>query len=166
MERERKNLPLWKFAAAIPFPQSNISRIEQGLTEPRIGLVMQMLNVLDLDTGAFMRNLTSQMELSAAESPAMDRPDLPFSELATEMSDGRAVSPAAIFGILLKNARVACHKTQLQVAEAADYTTRSLISVEKGRQEPGLTSALRLVAATGIGVKCFFEEYGRLYALM
>ena len=73
-----------------------------------------------------------------------------------------AGSPAVIFGFLLKQARLANNLNQMKIADASGYTVRSLISVEKGRQEPRLTTALRLVWATGYDAVNFFNEFNRL----
>lgn len=161
LERERKNIPLWKLAATIPFPQSNVNRIELGQTEPRIGLAMRILYALGVQAGDFMQNLAIQIKLLPDKAMDGRRPEIPFFELENEILCRVAATPAAIFGALLKQARIANKKTQLQVAETAGYTTRSLILVEQGKQEPGLVSAMKLVVATDASVNNFFDLYCR-----
>lgn len=161
LERERKNIPLWKLAATIPFPQSNVNRIELGQTEPRIGLAMRILFALEVQAGDFMLNLAIQMKLLPDKAVEGDRPELPFLGLENENLCRDTVTPASIFGLMLKQARIANNKTQSQVAETAGYTTRSLILVEQGKQEPGLVSAMKLVVATGVELDNFFDLYCR-----
>lgn len=61
-ERDNRGIALWKFAASVPFPASNIQRIEVGITEPRIGIAMKMLAALDVDGGAFMQTLAEAQD--------------------------------------------------------------------------------------------------------
>ena len=161
-ERERKKLPLWQFAAKIPFPQSNVSRIELGLSEPRIGLVMKMLNALEIPSGVCLHKLAEELDICKNQKYERVASDVPLLELTRDICTDASDSSAVIFGILLKTARLANDKTQVQVAEAAGYTTGSLILVEKGRREPGLMSALKLVAGVGCNIKEFFGVYERL----
>ena len=161
-KRVRRGLPLWKLAAAVPFPQSNVQRIEAGVTEPRIGLAMRMLIALDVDAGRAMRDIAARMEIVSAALPEGEPLGVLLSEIVKTVIDDDAKTPAALFGLLLRGVRLAMGRTQAQVAEAACYTTRSMILVEKGRQEPGLVSALRLAAGTGCGLNCYFDAYEEL----
>lgn len=166
-ERKRRGVLLWKFAASIPFPQSNVQRMESGNAEPRIGLAVRMVHALGANVGEFMTAFmleqrwgSSPVELSLeASSDALQPPPPNF---AGNMS-GSSSSPAVIFGLLLKQARLANNLNQAQIAEAASYTVRSLISVEKGRQEPMITNALRLVWSTGCDPVNFFNVFSELY---
>ncbi len=157
-ERRRRGILLWKFAASIPFPQSNIQRMERGNAEPRVGLAVRMVNALGVNVGEFMAAFMLEQGWGASpvEQARAHSPDSP--QLALSASG----SPAAIFGFLLKQARLANNLNQMKIAEASGYTVRSLISVEKGRQEPIITNALRLVWATGYEPVDFFNAFNRL----
>lgn len=163
-ERKRKGILLWKFAANIPFPQSNIQRIESGNAEPRVGLAVRMVNALGVNVGEFIAAFIREQgwgssPVEQAQAHSSDCP--PLLALSINMSDSSG-SPAVIFGFLLKQARLANNLNQTKIAEASGYTVRSLISVEKGRQEPRITNALRLVWATGCDPVDFFNAFSGL----
>lgn len=160
-ERERKNIRLWKFAASVPFPQSNIQRIETGRVEPRVGLAVRMVHALGLNAGEFMKALIETQGWGASPNPAgVAHPSQTDNKLLiAENSLAILGSPAEIFGWLIKAARLSQDLTQTKVAEYAGYTTRSLIAVEGGRQEPALTTALRFVWVTGVPVRSFFRQF-------
>ena len=48
--------------------------------------------------------------------------------------------------------------SQTAMAKQAGYNLRNVNAVEKGRQEPGVVSALCLVAATGADIRSFFHH--------
>jgi len=160
-ERKRRGIPLWKFAASIPFPQSNIQRMERGNAEPRVGLAVRMVNGLGANAGEFMTAFILEQGWGASpfELPPEYSPDTLKMALLAENTSG---SPAVIFGSLLKQARLANNLNQTKIAETSGYTVRSLISVEMGRQEPMLTNALRLVWATGCAPVNFFNAFSSL----
>lgn len=163
-ERRRRGILLWKFAASIPHPQSNIQRMERGKAEPRLGLAVRMVNALGVNVGEFMADLLQKQGWGASpyaqhlEQPQDSFPMQAQPENQAEISN----TPAVIFGLLLKEARLARNLNQMKIAEAANYTMRSLISVEKGRQEPMIANALRLVWATGSEPVSFFNAFHRL----
>lgn len=72
--------------------------------------------------------------------------------------------PKAMFGLFFRRVRVACNITQAVIAERANYTVRSIIALEGGKQEPMIMRALQLAWVTGIGVKDFFGSYATLLA--
>ena len=64
----------------------------------------------------------------------------------------------SIFGPLLTQARLAVGMSQTAMAKSAGYNLRNVNAVEKGQQEPGVMSALALVAATGVDIRGFFDQ--------
>lgn len=164
LERLKRGMKLWKFAAAVPFPLSNIQRIESGNTEPRIGVAMNMLAALNVKAGPFMEALAK-----AQNWPFYGLDDSSLTsklpELAEELLWERRntiQSPKTEFGLFFKKVRLASGLTQTILAERADYTSRSLIAVENGRQEPKVMRALRLVSALGMDTAIFFDNFSRL----
>ena len=117
-ERLLKNIQLWRFAASVPFPVSNIKRIEDGLTEPRIGIAMRMLAALDVDAGSFMKNLALSQNWTNYAIPdgASGSLDM-FSakDLAVQGDTLRCFSKV-LFGELFRRLRLACGITQAVVA--------------------------------------------------
>lgn len=158
-ERLKRGLKLWKFAAMVPFPLSNIQRIEAGDTEPRIDVAMRMLAALNVKAGHFMRALAAQQDWTAHERP--DESILKMMpELAADLLQEKRLeiqSSKTLFGLYLRKVRLACELTQAALAERANYTVRSLIAVENGRQEPMVIRALRLVSAMGMDAAVFFD---------
>lgn len=163
-ERRRRGILLWKFAASIPFPQSNIQRMERGNAEPRVGLAVRMVNALGVNVGEFMAAFMLEQGWGASpvEQARAHSPGSPQLALSAENMSTISGSPAAVFGFLLKQTRLANNLNQMKLAETSGYTVRSLISVEKGRQEPIITNALRLVWATGCDPVDFFNAFNRL----
>lgn len=163
-EREKRQIPLWRFASSVPFPQSNIQRIESGKTEPRIGLAVRMVHALGADVGEFMTRLMEVQDFGASPNQVDEGndPQRDMSVLSSENSLVISGAPAEVFGLLIKEARMARGLTQAKLAEYADCTTRSLIEIEGGRQEPSLTTALRLVWAIGYDAAVFFKAYSKI----
>lgn len=121
----------------------------------------------EVSVGEFMAAFMREQGWGACpfERPVGDTSGGPPMTLLDENMPGISGSPAAIFGLLLKRARMVTNLSQMKIADASGYTVRSLISVEKGRQEPRITTALRLVWATGYDAVSFFDAYIRLLRL-
>ncbi len=153
--RKAKGLSLWKFSVAIPYRQANIQRIERGLVEPRVRLAMRLLTVLGVDVGAFMEEMAVKEDLLPTKSTQSD--DLvPVLNTAPE----KGLEP---LGKLLRETRKAYQKSQNAICKAAGYTTRNLIIVENGKQNPKISTVLKLVCAIGCDVAQFFNELARRY---
>lgn len=165
-ERKRRNIPLWKFAATVPYPVSNVQRIETGVTEPRIGIAMKMLAALDVDVGAFMQTLAEAQDWQQYDSPNGYAGDKLASIVENMMTEDGILThdPKLIYVLFFRRVRVSCKLTQAVIADRANYTVRSLIYLEGGKQEPMIMGALKLAWATGIGVKDFFGSYATLLA--
>lgn len=163
-EREEKGIPLWKFAASVPFPASNLQRIETGITEPRIGTAMKMLVTLDMDAGNFMQTLAEAQGWEKYPVPDGFAPEIldSIAEKVRSEQDAVAIAAKTIFGAYFRLVRLACGLKQAQIAARASYTTRSLIAVENGKQEPMVMRALELVWVMGVGVRQFFESFAEI----
>lgn len=163
-ERDNRGIPLWKFAASVPFPASNMQRIEVGITEPRIGVAMKMLAALYVNAGAFMQTLAEAQDWQKHEisgDGAVEKIEIVAQNMLTE--EGLLThNPKAMFGLFFRRVRVACNITQAVIAERANYTVRSIIALEGCKQEPMVMRALQLACATGISVKDFFGSYAKL----
>ncbi len=155
--RKRKGLSLWNYSIAIPYRQGNIQRIERGVVEPRVRLALHLLDVLEVDVGAFM------VEMAVREGLTVINPTSPQNltqiSLNLDLTD-KAIDP---FGKLFRETRMVYKKSQSAICTAAGYTTRNLIIVENGKQNPKISTALRLVCAIGCDVGQFFNELARLY---
>lgn len=159
-ERKRKNIPLWKLAASLPFPVSNLQRIEAGVTEPRIGLAMKTLVALNVDAGSFMQSLAELQSWQKYDAQAGIARGKIVTIAQNMLSEGDSVHPDsnALFGLFFRRVRVACNLTQTIIAERANYTVRSLIYLEGGKQEPLVMRALELVGVMGVEISPFFES--------
>ena len=71
----------------------------------------------------------------------------------------------SFFAPLLAQARLAVGMWQTAMAKSAGYNLCNGNAVEKGKQEPGVKSALALVAATGVDIREFFDHLHRLAAM-
>ena len=72
----------------------------------------------------------------------------------------------SFFAPLLAQARLAVGMSQTAMAKSAGYNLRNVNAVEKGQQEPGVTSALALVAATGVDIRDFFDQLHQVSAAL
>ncbi|HZF61354.1 MAG TPA: hypothetical protein VEZ52_07000 [Desulfovibrio sp.] len=55
---------------------------------------------------------------------------------------------------------------QAAMAKRAGYNLRNVNAVEKGQQEPGVISALALVAETGVYIHEFFDQLHQVSAAL
>lgn len=166
-ERLKRQFPLWKFAARVPYPVSNITKIEKGLTEPRIGIALKMLVALGVDAGKFMQALAESQDWGEYETPEG------IVGLQMGVTDGKCQSEEPpleggikeSYGAFLRQARLCARLTQVEVAARAGYTTRSLIAVENDKQEPMVMRGLQLVWVTGTRPRSFFGYLASLLRL-
>ena len=158
-EREKKGIPLWKLAASVPFPASNLQRIETGITEPRICTAMKILATLGGDAGSFMQTLAESQSWDIYQAPERFSAEILAVILEELCAEGSVldVCPKGLFGIYFRRVRVILELSQSAIATRSDYTTRSLIAVESGNQEPKIMRALQLVWVTGVPVSSFFK---------
>ena len=151
--RVAKKLSQWDIALKIPYHIRNIQRIEKGLTQPGITLAFKLIHALDELPGDFLSRFV-----------AKHKDILPTSISPLETINISYVSPPlhgipkSPFGPFLLQARVASCISQTAMAKAAGYNLRNINAVEKGKQEPGIITALSLVLTTGVNIKTFFNS--------
>ena len=132
----------------------NIQRIEGGLRQPGVLLALRMVAAVAADPGEFFETL---FEESVGEAP--DGVSSPSQRVSvTYQPLGAVEGLKSIFGPLLAQARLAVGMSQTAMAKSAGYNLRNVNAVEKGQQEPGVMSALALVAATGVDIREFFDQ--------
>lgn len=132
----------------------NIQRIEDGSRQPGVLLALRMVVAVDAVPGDFFETLFEEAVGEAGDgisSPAQ-RVSVNYQPLGT------VEGLKSIFGPLLAQARLAVGMSQTAMAKSAGYNLRNVNAVEKGQQEPGVMSALALVAATGVDIREFFDQ--------
>ena len=140
----------------------NIQRIEGGLRQPGVLLALRMVAAVDADPGDFFETLFEESvgeALDGVLSPAQ-RVSVTYQPL------GAVEGLKSIFGPLLAQARLAVGMSQTAMAKSAGYNLRNVNAVEKGQQEPGVMSALALVAATGVDIREFFDHLHQVSAAL
>lgn len=153
-EREQKKISQWTVAVRLQHHTRNIQRIEGGLRQPGVLLALRMVVAVDADPGKFFETL---FEESVGE--ALDGASSPTTRVSvTYQPLGAIEGLKSIFGPLLAQARLAVGMSQTAMAKSAGYNLRNVNAVEKGQQEPGVMSALALVAATGVDIREFFDQ--------
>lgn len=139
---------------------ANMKLIEDGAVQPGVLLALKLVSL----TGADIRNFFDQLALQAGiEVDCPKAEEWIISSLQSMLSKIVASSgtvpiiPKAMYGRLLKEVRVMNGITQKRVAKAANYNLRNILNVETKGQEPGIITAIALVAATGCPVGIFFQ---------
>lgn len=154
-ERIKKGIPLWRYAASIPYPQNNVQRIERGLTEPRIDLSVRLISALGTDMGPFMAALAFELGWSIPKETFESAKHIQWDMIQCDH----------YFGSLLRSVRTTYGISQNTLASYARYTARNLISVENGNQSPRVMTALRLVCSLECDVSGFFRKLQEWSAL-
>ena len=140
----------------------NIQRIEDGSRQPGVLLALRMVVAVGADPGDFFETLFEEAVGEAGDgvlSPAQ-RVSVIYQPL------GAVEGLKSIFGPLLAQARLAVGMSQTAMAKSAGYNLRNVNAVEKGQQEPGVMSALALVAATGVDIREFFDQLHQVSAAL
>ena len=147
--REAKGVSLWQAALKMAYHIRNLQRIERGRTQPGVNLALRLLDATGIEPGTFMQ------EFVAAHADALPASISPKGRVTVTYEKPRE-GPKSLFGPLLAQARLAGAISQTAMAKAAGYTLSNINAVEKGRQEPGIMTALALVMTTGVDVREFF----------
>ncbi|WP_291333282.1 helix-turn-helix transcriptional regulator [Desulfovibrio sp.] len=132
----------------------NIQRIEDGSRQPGVLLALRMVVAVDGAPGDFFETLFEEAACEACEGASS--PTTRVSVTYQPLGAGEGLK--SIFGPLLAQARLAVGMSQTAMAKSAGYNLRNVNAVEKGLQEPGVMSALALVAATGVDIREFFDQ--------
>ena len=161
-EREQKEISQWTVSVRLQHHTRNIQRIEGGLRQPGVLLALRMVVAVDAEPGEFFETL---FEESVGE--ALDGASSPTTRVSvTYQPLGAVEGLKSIFGPLLTQARLAVGMSQTAMAKSAGYNLRNVNAVEKGQQEPGVMSALALVAATGVDIRDFFDQLHQVSAAL
>lgn len=156
--RVAADISLWGLALKMRYHIRNLQRIEKGEQQPGVNLALRLLNAIGAEPGVFMKNLSD--ECQASLPPSLSPLGLvPISYEIPQIKDG----PKSLFGLFLVQARVAGAVSQTAMAKAAGYNLRNINSVEAGKQDPGIMTALALVKTTGVGIEDFFNTLYRCW---
>lgn len=146
------NMPQWLLAARCEIVASNLRKIEKGETQPGVMLAVRLLAATGADVGECFRQLAEEMGLLALNDSQTGQAQGPIPDELLQriehIHDTMSSVPCP-FGPLLKEVRVFYGVSQKIVAEKAEYHLRNMLEVEKGEREPGVMTALAMVAATG-----------------
>lgn len=149
-ERLAREISQWQVVHRLRYYLANIQRIEAGKQHPGVHLACRLLDAIGKDPGDFMAALA---EAQAARLP-QGQAGAPL--VVDYAPPGPGEAPRSLFGHFLVQARVAAGMSQTAMARAANYSLRNINAVEKGRQDPGIVTALALVMSTGADVRGFF----------
>lgn len=140
----------------------NIQRIEDGSRQPGVLLALRMVVAVGAEPGEFFETLFEESVGEALDGAAssLKRISVTYQPL------GAVEGLKSIFGPLLAQARLAVGMSQTAMAKSAGYNLRNVNAVEKGQQEPGVMSALALVAATGVDIREFFDQLHQVSAVL
>ena len=153
-EREQKKISQWTVSVRLQHHTRNIQRIEGGLRQPGVLLALRMVVAVDAEPGDFFETLFEESVGEACDEVLSP----PQRVSVTYQPLGAVEGLKSIFGPLLAQARLAVGMSQTAMAKGAGYNLRNVNAVEKGQQEPGVMSALALVAATGVDIRGFFDQ--------
>ena len=140
----------------------NIQRIEDGSRQPGVLLALRMVVAVGADPGDFFETLFEESVGEACDEVLSP----PQRVSVTYQPLGAVEGLKSICGPLLAQARLAVGMSQTAMAKSAGYNLRNVNAVEKGQQEPGVMSALALVAATGVDIREFFDQLHQVSAVL
>lgn len=154
--RMSSGLSQWIVSVKAGTHLSNVNQIEAGHQEPRVHVAVRLVAACDVDLNSFFSKLTEEMKLCTSSeriSPYL------FESLKEDMFS-RTPEPHEIsgYGELLRYCRLQRGVSQKRIAKNIHYDLRSLQRVEKGEQEPLVTTAVKLVAAIDVPPGQFFEQ--------
>ena len=153
--RKKTKIPQWLLAARTEVTPANLRKIERGFTKPGVMLALRLLRAVTHDVGTKIQLFCSQQEISP-RSPQYIPDTIPKSDCLPHFRNTTNGS-VCLFGLWLKEVRLAYHVPQKQIAELAGYHLRNMYEVEHGRREPSVTTALELVCGIGCDIAWFFD---------
>ena len=149
-----RGISQWTVSTRLHYHLRNIQRIENGTRQPGVTLALRLVTAVGVNPGDFFQSLFEEIaeSLSCGEVLPTSRVEVAYwrPELEEEVK--------CLFGPLLTQARLAGGVSQTAMAKQAGYNLRNVNAVEKGKQEPGVVSALCLVVATGADIRSFFHH--------
>lgn len=154
--RMNSGLSQWIVSVKAGTHLSNVNQIEAGHQEPRVHVAVRLVAACDVDLNSFFSKLTEEMKLCTSSERIA--PYL-FEALKEDMFS-RTPEPHEVsgYGELLRYCRLQRGVSQKRIAKNIHYDLRSLQRVEKGEQEPLVTTAVKLVAAIDVPPGQFFEQ--------
>lgn len=154
--RMNSGLSQWIVSVKAGTHLSNVNQIEAGHQEPRVHVAVRLVAACDVDLNSFFSKLTEEMKLCTSSERIA--PYL-FESLKEDMFS-RTPEPHEVsgYGELLRYCRLQRGVSQKRIAKNIHYDLRSLQRVEKGEQEPLVTTAVKLVAAIDVPPGQFFEQ--------
>ena len=154
--RMSSGLSQWIVSVKAGTHLSNVNQIEAGHQEPRVHVAVRLVAACDVDLNSFFSKLTEEMKLCTSSERIA--PYL-FESLKEDMFS-RTPEPHEVsgYGELLRYCRLQRGVSQTRIAKNIHYDLRSLQRVEKGEQEPLVTTAVKLVAAIDVPPGQFFEQ--------
>ena len=155
--RNSLNIGIWPFCVRISMYPANLVRIEKGVQDPRLDIALKMVCGLDIMIVDFFTEFCDVIKLSLSQKNAF------IDNLSTCDHLGSYNSLGLLFGDLLCHARRQTGRTQKMLAETAGIHLRNLTKIENGAQIPRVMTAIRLVCATGCGVRNFFNNFEKWY---
>lgn len=139
---------------------ANMKLIEVGIVQPGVVLAVRLVYLTGYSIMAFFDQLAQTVGYDIASPHANDENKSTLQAMLTKIisTTGTApIAPKAMYGKLLREIRLANGITQMTIAKAANYNLRNILNVETKGQEPGIMTAIALVAATRCPVGMFFE---------
>lgn len=137
---------------------SNVNQIEAGHQEPRVHVAVRLVAACDVDLNSFFSKLTEEMKLCTSSERIA--PYL-FESLKEDMFS-RTPEPHEVsgYGELLRYCRLQRGVSQKRIAKNIHYDLRSLQRVEKGEQEPLVTTAVNWLLRSMYRRDSFLSSYG------
>lgn len=160
-EREQRKISQWTVSVRLQYHTRNIQRIEGGLRQPGVLLALRMVAAVDADPGKFFETLCQKIASERYDGLLSPTKRVRVTYQPPEATEGLK----SLFGPLLAQARQAVGMSQTAMAKYAGYNLRNINAVEKGKQEPGVMSALALVTATGVDIREFFDQLHQFAAI-
>lgn len=155
--RRNSGLSQWNVSVKAGIHLSSVHQIEAGHQEPRILGAMRLVGACGGDLNSFFSELAGKMNLYSHAGRT--------NSFMEGLEEGNTSYSSEFFeitgyGDLLRYCRAQKGLSQKTSANSIDYDLRSLQRVEKGEQEPKVTTAVKLVAAIEMPPGQFFEWLG------
>ena len=151
--RAARQITQWHVSATCRYHVTNLSKVEKGTHQPGVMLALRLVIAAGADAGEFFQRLWEENLADILEGGATPQAGMPPIDIAAL----RAEDVRCPFGPLLLQVRLHNSVAQRTIAETVGYNLRNMGKVEKGQQEPGIMTALDMVAAAGGEVGAFFH---------
>lgn len=152
--RKESGFSQWDVSVKAGTHLSNVHQIEAGHQEPRLLVAIRLVVACGADIDSFFTELAERMHLGTAS--AQRDFAIPLEGKGKRFYYPSESLEISSYGDLLRYCRSRKGVSQKILAEKIKYDLRSLQRVERGEQEPLVTSAVKLVAALGLPPGEFF----------